>query len=297
MRTDSNHYKGTGVEPVEFISSNNMGFAAGNVVKYVFRHAEKDGPRDLGKAADYLNILCEDCYGVTAAEVLDERNWRVKEGGIKVKVDEANPKIHVKNLSSNEVISVPASVYQSVGTLLYMDEGYAITHLAQSIITTPRYKQCNRVVSVGRGGAWAAAQVAYILDAELSIFPDNKKMLDAMKGDSLEQIQRTLYVDDIADTGTTITNVLSRWPEMKIATLFCNEACQGVMHGLDVVWGAVIEVPEHKNFPISQLCDVVNVTGQCNEIAGWYETPLCMSAFETPTAEEEMEASNDTTNV
>ena len=49
-----------GIEPIEFIQSNRLGFAAGNVVKYVIRYEEKGGVVDLEKARWYLDRLIDE---------------------------------------------------------------------------------------------------------------------------------------------------------------------------------------------------------------------------------------------
>lgn len=51
------HYKFFPVQPVEFIMANQMGFAEGNVIKYVLR--EKDGLADLQKARHYIDFILE----------------------------------------------------------------------------------------------------------------------------------------------------------------------------------------------------------------------------------------------
>jgi len=43
----------------EFIHKRKMDFFQGNIVKYVDRHARKDGKRDLLKAKDYIDKLIE----------------------------------------------------------------------------------------------------------------------------------------------------------------------------------------------------------------------------------------------
>jgi hypothetical protein len=54
------HYVAAGgIEPFDFIDSNALGFAAGNVVKYVFRFSRKGGVVDLLKARWYLDRLIE----------------------------------------------------------------------------------------------------------------------------------------------------------------------------------------------------------------------------------------------
>jgi hypothetical protein len=52
------HYN-KGIETTDYIISNNMNFAEGNVVKYVTRYKDKDGVKDLLKAKWYLEKLIE----------------------------------------------------------------------------------------------------------------------------------------------------------------------------------------------------------------------------------------------
>lgn len=55
-----NHYARFAIEPITFIMANNIGFAAGNVIKYVMRWDAKDGLQDLEKARRYLDMMIED---------------------------------------------------------------------------------------------------------------------------------------------------------------------------------------------------------------------------------------------
>ena len=52
------HYVTGGIEPIDFIMSQRLDFARGNVIKYVTRAGRKGGPdmelEDLRKAAFYL---------------------------------------------------------------------------------------------------------------------------------------------------------------------------------------------------------------------------------------------------
>ena len=48
-----------GIEPFEFIQSNGLDFAQGNIIKYVLRYHEKGGIVDLQKARWYLDRLIE----------------------------------------------------------------------------------------------------------------------------------------------------------------------------------------------------------------------------------------------
>lgn len=60
------HYKGFAIQPAEYSIKNKLGFAEGNVVKYVSRAQLKGGLEDLLKAKHYLDMLIE--------EVSDEHN-------------------------------------------------------------------------------------------------------------------------------------------------------------------------------------------------------------------------------
>lgn len=54
-----NHYKECPIQPIEYIFANGLGFAEGNVVKYVTRWRAKNGVEDLRKARHYLDLLIE----------------------------------------------------------------------------------------------------------------------------------------------------------------------------------------------------------------------------------------------
>ncbi len=53
------HYKTLGIQPVEYIRANNIGYFEGNVIKYVTRWKNKNGVADLEKAKHYLEMLIE----------------------------------------------------------------------------------------------------------------------------------------------------------------------------------------------------------------------------------------------
>jgi hypothetical protein len=57
------HYKDMAIQPAEFIHRNRLGFLEGNVIKYVVRHANKNGKQDLLKARHYIDLLIEMEYG------------------------------------------------------------------------------------------------------------------------------------------------------------------------------------------------------------------------------------------
>lgn len=48
------------IEPLDFISANNLDFLRGNIIKYIMRYDRKGGAADLRKARKYLDRLIED---------------------------------------------------------------------------------------------------------------------------------------------------------------------------------------------------------------------------------------------
>ena len=57
------HYVSMKIQPIEFITKNNLGFIVGNVIKYVCRYRNKNGKEDLLKARHYIDLLIEMEYG------------------------------------------------------------------------------------------------------------------------------------------------------------------------------------------------------------------------------------------
>lgn len=53
------HYKDLAIQPVDYITKNNLGFIEGCVVKYVTRWKHKSGVEDLKKAKHFLEILIQ----------------------------------------------------------------------------------------------------------------------------------------------------------------------------------------------------------------------------------------------
>ena len=53
------HYQKYAIQPIEFITKNNIPFLEANVIKYVVRYKDKNGLEDLKKAKHYLEMLIE----------------------------------------------------------------------------------------------------------------------------------------------------------------------------------------------------------------------------------------------
>lgn len=56
------HYKSMAIQPVEFITANNIGYMEGSVIKYVSRHRAKNGAEDIKKAIHFLQLILELTY-------------------------------------------------------------------------------------------------------------------------------------------------------------------------------------------------------------------------------------------
>jgi hypothetical protein len=64
MQQGGSHYMNMAIQPVTFIVKNNIPFLEGNVIKYVCRHANKNGVQDIDKAIHYLQLIKELHYAV-----------------------------------------------------------------------------------------------------------------------------------------------------------------------------------------------------------------------------------------
>ena len=59
QQVGGDHYKAKGIQPIEYIHANDLGYCEGNVVKYVTRWKDKGGEDDLRKAIHYLELLIQ----------------------------------------------------------------------------------------------------------------------------------------------------------------------------------------------------------------------------------------------
>jgi hypothetical protein len=53
------HYAKLAIQPFEYITANNLGFAEGNAIKYLTRWRSKGGLQDLRKARHMIDLLIE----------------------------------------------------------------------------------------------------------------------------------------------------------------------------------------------------------------------------------------------
>lgn len=59
VQVGGDHYKKNVIQPWDYITSNQLGYLEGNIVKYVSRWKDKGGRQDLEKAKHYLDKLLE----------------------------------------------------------------------------------------------------------------------------------------------------------------------------------------------------------------------------------------------
>ena len=57
------HYKDKKIQPIEYITANNLDFCQGNIVKYVTRHRDKNGAEDIRKVIHYAQFILKFEYG------------------------------------------------------------------------------------------------------------------------------------------------------------------------------------------------------------------------------------------
>jgi hypothetical protein len=57
IQIGGSHYKDLEIQPIDYILGNSLGYAEGNVVKYVSRWRDKGGIEDLCKAKQYIDFL------------------------------------------------------------------------------------------------------------------------------------------------------------------------------------------------------------------------------------------------
>ena len=68
VQVGGTHYKDCTIQPIEYIHANKLGFAEGNVVKYITRHRQKHGADDVRKVIHYCQLLLELEYGAGKTE-------------------------------------------------------------------------------------------------------------------------------------------------------------------------------------------------------------------------------------
>jgi len=59
VQEGGDHYKRMKIQPIEYITANNLSFIEGSVVKYISRWKNKNGIQDLKKARHFIDILIE----------------------------------------------------------------------------------------------------------------------------------------------------------------------------------------------------------------------------------------------
>jgi len=59
VQVGGGHYKSMAIQPVEYITKNNLPYCEANVIKYISRWREKGGKKDLEKAKHYIDMLIQ----------------------------------------------------------------------------------------------------------------------------------------------------------------------------------------------------------------------------------------------
>ena len=72
------HYQGMSIQPSKFVIENKLLFPEASVIKYIVRHQDKDGKKDLLKAIHFIEMIIERDYKETKQESWVEgfRKWK-----------------------------------------------------------------------------------------------------------------------------------------------------------------------------------------------------------------------------
>ena len=71
VQVGGGHYKNMVIQPVEFITKNNLGFIEGCIIKYICRYKNKNGKQDLDKIIHFVELLIDLKYATNTKK--DER--------------------------------------------------------------------------------------------------------------------------------------------------------------------------------------------------------------------------------
>lgn len=63
LQVGGDHYKSMKIQPAKFALENKLDYCQANAIKYICRHASKNGKQDLEKAKHYIDLLIEHYYG------------------------------------------------------------------------------------------------------------------------------------------------------------------------------------------------------------------------------------------
>lgn len=57
------HYKAMAIQPIEYITKNNISYMPANIIKYASRYESKGGADDVRKIIHYAQMILEIQYG------------------------------------------------------------------------------------------------------------------------------------------------------------------------------------------------------------------------------------------
>lgn len=63
VQAGGDHYRKHKIQPIEFIVANNIPHPESCVIKYMCRHADKNGAEDIRKAIHYCQLILQLRYG------------------------------------------------------------------------------------------------------------------------------------------------------------------------------------------------------------------------------------------
>lgn len=69
IQVGGDHYKSRPIQPIQFSMANSLDACASSILKYVTRHASKNGRQDLEKALHYVDLRLETATAIHKIDV------------------------------------------------------------------------------------------------------------------------------------------------------------------------------------------------------------------------------------
>jgi hypothetical protein len=153
------HYAKLRIQPIEYIHGNQIGFAEGNVIKYVTRWRDKGGIADLKKARHFLDLLIELETRGGKVPALETENDHIPDDGKMIYSDEGYTEQDMRAASLVHDALDPALVEPCGYTTIHADDDGWHVHVGKGC---PLDDQDTLIhIKVASGGHYDAMPAEY----------------------------------------------------------------------------------------------------------------------------------------
>lgn len=109
IQVGGTHYKDFPIEPVDYITKNELDWYTGNIVKYASRYKLKGGADDIKKVIHYAAMILEDKYDIhTRIEFLDKEKLPKKFRAKRKNKNNANIKSDTRGTATTSTTTAPS---------------------------------------------------------------------------------------------------------------------------------------------------------------------------------------------